>query len=155
MWDSLFGIANAWAMLCWAVLVLAPRTPLAQTAVFYAGAGLLCLVYAVLLVLLLTGALDADGAGDGGASLTSIAGVRAIFASDGGVVVGWVHYLAFDLFTGLWIARDADNKCFSQVVQAPVLLLTFLFGPAGLLAWMAIREKRARKGAKSSIRIKR
>lgn len=156
MWDSLFAIANGWALLCWAVLVLAPRTPLAQSAVFYAGAGLLCLTYAVLLALLLTGALDSGATGEGGGtSFTTIADVRALFASDGGVVVGWVHYLAFDLFTGMWIARDADQKGFPRLVQAPVLLLTFMAGPAGLLLWMAIRERRARKGAISSIRIKR
>jgi hypothetical protein len=156
MWDSLFSVANLWAMLCWAVLVLAPRTPLTQTLVFYAGAGLLCLTYAVLLGLLLAGAVDPGGAaGGGGASFTTIAGVRALFATDGGVTVGWVHYLAFDLFTGMWIARDADQKQFSRWVQAPVLLLTFMAGPAGLLLWLAIREKRARKGAVSSVKIRR
>ena len=75
---------------------------------------------------------------------SSIGGVRAFFASDGGVVIGWTHYLAFDLFTGLWIARDADNKGFSRVVQAPFLLVTLLVGPIGLFAWLMMRERRAR-----------
>ena len=80
--------------------------------------------------------------------LGSIEGVRSIFASDGGVTVGWIHYLAFDLFVGLWIARDADAKGFSRLVQAPVLLATFLAGPLGLLVWLGIREKRARAGGR-------
>lgn len=74
----------------------------------------------------------------------SIEGVRAIFASDAGVTIGWIHYLAFDLFVGLWIARDADAKGFSRFVQAPVLLATFLAGPLGLVVWLLLREKRAR-----------
>jgi len=63
---------------------------------------------------------------------TTIAGIRAIFATDGGVVTGWTHYLALDLFTGLWIAEDADRRGINRFVQAPILLLTFLAGPAGL-----------------------
>lgn len=149
MWNSLFGIANIWAMIFWAIMVLLPRKPLALSAVFYAGVGLLCLAYALLLGLLLGGVVAPGATGEGAASgFTSIEGVRGIFMSDGGVTVGWIHYLAFDMFVGLWIARDADQKQFSRLVQAPVLLLTFMAGPAGLLVWMAIREKRARKGAR-------
>lgn len=150
MWDSLFGLANIWAMVCWAALILLPRGAFVQSAVFYAGIGLLCLAYAVLLVLVTGGIVDAAPVDGGGqASFTTIEGVRGIFMSDGGVTVGWIHYLALDLFAGLWIAKDADQKSFSRLVQAPVLLLTFVAGPAGLLLWLVIREKRARKGARS------
>ena len=150
MWDSLFGIANVWAMACWAGLILLPRGPFVQSAIFYAGVGLLCLAYAVLLVLVTGGFVDAAPVeGGGAASFTTIEGVRGIFMSDGGVTVGWIHYLALDLFAGLWIAKDADQKSFSRIVQAPVLLLTLVAGPAGLLVWLIIRERRARKGARS------
>lgn len=151
MWDSLFGLANIWAMICWAALILGPRNALVQSAIFYAGIGLLCLAYAVLLVLVTGGFVDAGPVEGGGqAGFTSIEGVRGIFMSAGGVTVGWIHYLALDLFAGLWIAKDADQKDFSRLVQAPVLLLTFLAGPAGLLLWLVIREKRARKGARGT-----
>ena len=65
------------------------------------------------------------------------------------MVIGWIHYLAFDLFIGLWIARDADAKQFSRILQAVVLLLVLLAGPAGLLLWLVIREKAARRAARS------
>ena len=61
------------------------------------------------------------------------------------MVIGWTHYLAFDLFTGLWIARDADAKQFSRVLQAPFLLATFIAGPVGLLSWLVARERAARR----------
>lgn len=151
MWDSLFGLANLWALVCWTALILAPRGAFVQSAIFYAGIGLLCLAYSVLLGLVLGGAVSphpAGGAAETG--FTSIEGVRAIFMSDGGVTIGWIHYLALDLFAGLWIAKDADQKGFSRFVQAPVLLLTFVAGPAGLLLWLFIREGRARKGARKT-----
>ena len=58
----------------------------------------------------------------------------------GGVTVGWTHYLAFDLFIGIWIARDADAKGFARWIQAPILFATFMAGPVGLLVWLIVRE---------------
>jgi hypothetical protein len=108
----------------------------------YIGVGLLCLVYVVGLGGILSGLLPA---GDGGADFSSIEGVRKIFASDAGVTIGWTHYLAFDLFVGIWIARDADAKGVSRFLQAPILLATFLAGPLGLLVWLIVREPVARR----------
>jgi len=62
-------------------------------------------------------------------------------------VLGWTHYLAFDLFIGQWIARDADNKGFNRLVQLPFLFLTLMAGPIGLLLWLVVRERRARAQA--------
>lgn len=143
-WPLIFGLANLLALLCWLVLIAAPRGEVIKALIFYGGIGLLCLAYGVLLVLLLTGAIDAGGAG-GAIDFTSIAGVRSIFASDAGATVGWIHYLALDLFAGMWIARDADAKGFSRLWQAPVLVLTFMAGPLGLLVWLVIREPAARR----------
>src|SRR3546814_20256112 len=82
---------------------------------------------------------------------TSLAGVMALFATKGGMVVGWVHYLAFDLFAGMWIARDADQKSFSRVVQFPFLVLKLMAGPVGLLAWLIVRARRARALARTRL----
>jgi hypothetical protein len=146
-WETLFGIANIWAMIWWAGLILAPRWPALLSGALFAGTGLLCLAYTVLLGLIVSGSVDPVG-GSGGADFTTLAGVQAIFASQGGAVVGWVHYLAFDLFVGVWIARDADAKKFSRLLQAPILLATFLAGPLGLFVWLAIRERRARQAGR-------
>ncbi|MBX7541062.1 ABA4-like family protein [Qipengyuania sphaerica] len=144
MWETAFGVANLLALVMWAALILLPRWPALMAAILYLGIGLLCLAYALGLVGILTGTLDPVGGGEAGMDFGSIEGVRSIFASDGGVTVGWIHYLAFDLFVGLWIARDADAKGFSRFVQAPVLLATFLAGPLGLFVWLVVRERRAR-----------
>jgi len=59
--------------------------------------------------------------------------------ADGGLVAGWIHYLAFDLFVGLWIATEADKAGISRWLQAPILVATFMFGPIGLLLFFATR----------------
>ncbi len=148
-WDTAFQLANGWALLMWIVLIVLPRGAFLQATVFYAGVGLLCLAYILTMGLVLGGAVNpvpVDGPGQPG-SFMSIVGVRVLFVSDGGIVIGWIHYLALDLFAGFWIAKDADNKRFSRFIQAPVLLLTFIAGPAGLLLWFLIRERRARAAA--------
>ena len=145
MWAALFNLANGLAILGWLLLAAGPRKPLVHSAILYLGVALLCLIYAAVFAVVLSGAVDpARVAGAGQPGFSSIAGVRALFASDGGVVIGWTHYLAFDLFTGLWIARDADNKQFGRLVQLPFLFATFMAGPVGLLSWLIVRERRAR-----------
>lgn len=149
MWQTLFTVTNLIALLAWIALILAPRRPLVLTLILYAGVGLLCLIYSVLLISLLLGWLDPVR--DAAAPLAldySVRGLRAFFMSDGGIVIGWTHYLALDLFTGLWIARDGDGKRISRLVQAPVLLATFLAGPFGLLIWLVLREPAARRSSK-------
>ncbi len=148
MWAALFTVTNMLAIIGWLLLAAGPRQPLVHSAILYLGVALLCLTYAVVFALVLSGAVDpVRVAGAGPMGFSSIAGVRGLFASDGGVVIGWTHYLAFDLFTGLWIARDADHKQFGRLIQLPFLFATFMAGPVGLLAWLMVRERRARTRA--------
>lgn len=146
-WDTLFLLANYWAFAAWIALAFLPRDPKVLALILYAGVFMLCLAYAVMIGGFLTGAIDPGG--PGGGDFTTLAGVMKLFDSPGGATLGWVHYLAFDLFTGMWIARDADQKGFSRVAQFPFLLLTLLVGPVGLLAWLIVRDRRARKQAKA------
>ena len=149
-WDAFFGLTNMIALVAWILLILGPRGPTAAAIILYVGVGLLCLAYAVMFGLLFGGLVDparvAGASGQG--SFTSIEGIRALFMSDGGIVLGWTHYLAFDLFVGQWIAKDADHKGFARWVQAPVLLATCIAGPIGLFMWLLVRERRARKVAR-------
>jgi hypothetical protein len=150
-WDFLFGFTNAVALMGWVMLAALPRGPKSMALVMYGGVAMLCLVYAVMFVLLFGNLVDPGRvAGASAANLAdySVAGIRALFASDGGIVIGWTHYLAFDLFVGLWIAKDADHKGFSRPVQLPFLFATLMAGPIGLLAWLVTREARARRAAR-------
>jgi hypothetical protein len=142
-WPALFSFVNLLAMIAWVALILLPRWPTLLAALLYGGIGLLCLIYAASLIGVVSGVIPNPGGG--GADFTTIEGVRAIFASDAGVTIGWTHYLAFDLFVGLWIARDGDAKDISRFVQAPILLATFMAGPLGLFIWLLVREPAARK----------
>lgn len=140
-WSAAFAAVNLLALAAWAALILLPNRARLIPVLRWGVVGALCLFYASALLWALT-----VGFGEAGppASFTTIEGVRAIFATDGGVTVGWAHYLAFDLFVGLWIAERADAAGVSRLVQVPILLLTFVAGPAGLLIWLIVAASRRR-----------
>ena len=146
-WDLIFSLANAVALAGWILLAVLPRRPLVLSTVLYLGVGLLCLVYFLLFIVSIGGLVDPHrlpGTPEPNLLDYSIAGRRPLFLSDGGIVIGWTHYLAFDLFAGLWIARDADAKGIGRLVQLPFLFMTLMAGPIGLLAWLSFRGIRSR-----------
>lgn len=140
-WPFAFAATNLLALTAWVALILPPRRDRVVPVLRWGVVGALCLFYTGALIWALT-----VGFGEGGppASFTTLEGVRAVFATDGGVTVGWTHYLAFDLFVGLWIAERADEAGVSRLLQAPILLLTFVAGPAGLLVWLIVAAVRRR-----------
>ena len=146
-WSALFTLTSVVALLGWAMLAFLRRSRTVNSIIMYACVGLLCLAYAAMFVALFGSLADparVAGAPEPDLSDYSVEGIRALFMSDGGIVLGWTHYLAFDLFVGLWIARDADAKGFSRLIQLPILFFTLMAGPIGLLLWLVIRERQAR-----------
>ena len=130
--DALFGAASGLAMLGWIALAVSPaRARWAGPARRFAGRVvplLLAVVYVVLFA--------RNGMADGGYG--SLAEVRQLFAVPELLTAGWLHYLAFDLFVGAWIAERSAELGLPHLALLPLLVLTFLFGPAGLLAFMVL-----------------
>lgn len=123
--DALFDHAGTIAFCGWAILVLAPRRW-----------ALLNAIPAVVLPAVLSGlyaaiVLQHFAAADGG--YDSLAAVKTLLSGDWLLLAGWVHFLAFDLFAGAWMAQRMDEAGINRVLQAPVLLLILFFGPAGFL----------------------
>lgn len=126
-----FSLAGAIAMAGWFALLILPRWPLFAKLIRFGIVGLLSVAYSVLIMVYF---FRIEGGGFG-----SIGEVRQLFLSDGGLLAGWIHYLAFDLFVGLWIAERADRAGLGRLLQVPILLATFMFGPVGLLMFYATR----------------
>ena len=61
--------------------------------------------------------------------------VAALLSTPAGAAIAWAHFLAFDLFVGRWIYLDGRERQLSAWVLSPILLLTLLLGPLGLLAY--------------------
>ena len=69
----------------------------------------------------------------------SLNGVMELFTDKTAVTAGWVHYLAFDLLTGIWIKKNAQKYNIHHLILIPCLLLTFMLGPIGLLLYLLVR----------------
>lgn len=123
--ESIFSVANTTALVSWVVLILLPRALVLRRLVQVLAVGGLCVAYAVLIQLVF---FSVQGGG-----FSSLAAVQRLFAVPEVALAGWIHYLAFDLFVGLWIAQRADAMGLSRWLQAPLLVVTFMFGPIGLM----------------------
>ena len=151
-WDMIFGFANAWALLGWVILAFAPKRARVVPLVFFEGSVFLACLYAGLIIPLMAGLISDGGPiGRPAADLTSLAGVMALFDSPGGATIGWIHYLAFDLFVGTWIARNADAHKISRWLQAPILFCTLMAGPIGLLLYLLLRQLKGEKPENAAV----
>lgn len=135
LFETLFAAVTITALLSWLALILLPRWRLLTAGLQWGTVLGLAVLYTTLIVVFFT----RNEAG----SILSLAGVQSLFQSIIGALAGWVHYLALDLFVGLWVARRADQIGLSRLAQAPVLLLTMVFAPIGLLVFHAILAGKA------------
>ena len=139
--EALFRLGNMTAMIGWAVLIFLPRRfPLLLAVPKFAIPSLLALAYGGLL---LTKFFPGGGGG-----YSSIEQVSPLFSVKEVLVAGWLHYLAFDLFVGVWIAERSDEARIPRIIQAVFLIATFMFGPVGLLLYLVTRGSLAAMGAR-------
>ena len=130
--DSVFQTCNTIAILAWIVLlILSPYWSGFDKFLIGIVITLFALVYAWLIFL----SLGFDDFGKFG----SLNGVMELFTDKTAVTAGWVHYLAFDLLTGIWIKKNAQKYNIHHLIIVPCLLLTFMLGPLGLLLYLLIR----------------
>jgi hypothetical protein len=128
--EAWFSLAGVIAMIGWVILIFGPRRwPLLSAFPAYVFPVVLSLGYAILI-------LRHFGTAEGG--YNTLADVAKLISNDHVLLAGWVHYLAFDLFIGAWISRRADDASISRVIQAPILVTTFMFGPFGLLLFLMV-----------------
>lgn len=138
----LFGYANTFALLGWLVLIagiVLNREWLRDKLAGLYWPVTLSVGYGIFLYF---------GFGQSGGGFDSLPAVRKLFSNDWALLAGWVHYLAFDLFVGAWIAGEAERSGISRWFLIPVLPLTFLFGPVGFLLFQIFKLAFG-KGAKS------
>lgn len=69
----------------------------------------------------------------------TLEGVAALLSSEAGATIGWVHFLAFDLFVGRWAYLDSQKQHISAWLMAPVLFFTLMLGPIGFLLYLLLK----------------
>ncbi len=140
--EILFSICSSVATIGWVLLIFLPRKHWSSTMV--AGRVIPLLLAAIYLFLIVMH----WGARTGG--FGSLNEVAKLFSNPFLLLAGWIHYLAFDLYIGAWEVRDAIENEVPHWLVVPCLVLTFLFGPIGLLSYFGVRTmgKRIRTSTK-------
>jgi Domain of unknown function (DUF4281) len=138
--EAIFGVMNLTVLPFWLAMILAPRWRGTQQLMARPW-GVLApvLAYLVLVVPRLPEILPV-------VARPELPSVAALLGTPAGATIAWAHFLAFDLFVGRWIYLDAQkhqDRRLSAWVLSPILLLTLLLGPLGLLSYgltLAVRR---------------
>lgn len=130
--SKVYKIVNLIAIVPWAFLIFFPywsKTQLVTKSYYFiAGFGIIYSYY------ILKGTLSKPTG-----NFFSLEGLERLFRNKYLLLAGWIHYLAFDLFVGIWIWKDALQNSVSVLVLVPSLLFTLLFGPFGFLLYYILR----------------
>lgn len=139
--EPVFGLANLWVLPFWALMIFLPGWggtrrlmagvwPVAVLAVAYAG--------------LLLAQVGAPGGADllAGLASPSAAGIAVLLGNPAGAAIGWIHFLAFDLFVGRWAYLDSRERQMPVWLASPALGFIFLAGPLGFLLYLLARTSR-------------
>jgi hypothetical protein len=130
--EFLFELTFLVAAPFWALMVLLPRWSWTARIV---RSPLIVLppviLYAVLVLPALDDVLPA-------VANPTLPGIRELFATATGAAAVWAHVIAFDLFVGRWIWLDSRERGIPAWIISPLLILTILLAPLGLLLYLAI-----------------
>ena len=135
--EQLFQFSNALALSGWLLLLIVPYWKWT----FRITTGVMITLLSSLYVVLLFSSLKISDF----QSFSTLEGLRGLFNSGGAVLVGWIHYLAFDMMVGQYIVSNAIKNGVNRYILIPCLLLTFMAGPAGLLLYFIIRTIHTRR----------
>jgi hypothetical protein len=131
--DNIFQTCSAIAMAGWLVLlIISPFWSSFDKFLIGIIITLLAIVYAWLIFQVFTPG-DFE-------KFSSLNGVMELFTDKTAVTAGWIHYLAIDLLTGIWIKKNAQKYNIHHLILIPCLLLAFMLGPIGLLLYLLVRS---------------
>lgn len=129
--DQVFQFCSTIVLPAWLLLMIAPGWKWTSRVVVSITVTILGLCY----LYYIAGALKMEDL----ESFSSLQGIMDLFNSPEAVLAGWIHYLAFDLMVGWFIAFDSQRKGINRFLIIPCLLFSFMMGPVGLLLYLLLR----------------
>lgn len=127
-----FSLANILVLPMWVLMIFLPKW---RPTGFLIDNKIIPIVLSGIYVFYILQVLIANGMMDFG----SLKSVMELFTIENAALAGWIHYLAFDLLIGMWMIDQNKDLNLHQVLMAPCLFLTFMFGPLGFLLFMVLK----------------
>lgn len=135
-YETLYSAINLAVMPAWLLLALLPKSDITKKLVH---SGVYPVVFGAFYLVLWVRALAFGESAEGGGFAT-LETIMIAFSHPNVTLMGWAHYLVFDLFVGAWIGRDAAARGVNHFLVIPCLAFAFLAGPIGLLLYLLIRQ---------------
>jgi hypothetical protein len=131
--DTLFSLANLYILPFWLLMIFLPHWRVTRRIVGSLWVVIpLAVLYAVLILPGLAVLLP-------GLANPALANIAALLGTPAGATIGWIHFLAFDLFVGRWAYLDSRERGLSAWLASPALFFILMVGPLGLLLYLAAR----------------
>ena len=130
-----FKSATYLAVSCWMLLIVFPGFTYSNQYIILIIVASLATLYGYLLFF----RKNHDDTIYSKGNFSTLQGVSNLFLNPKVVLIGWIHYLAFDLMVGLYIKQEATTLGMSHWLQIPCFILTLVFGPLGLLLFFILR----------------
>jgi hypothetical protein len=138
-WETVYSGLNGLAIIGWLALAFAPFS---RNTLLWTARGIALLLALAYLYMLFFTTVSVKGGGFG-----TLAAVQALFTMPPNVMLGWTHYLAFDLFIGSWEVEDSGRRGVPHWLVLPCLVATLMVGPVGLLLYFVARTFARRRQA--------
>lgn len=132
--ETLFLILNNLVAIVWILMIFAPKWKVTQAIISTFSVVLILSVTYSILIISSFGTLDFM-------DFTSLQGIMNLLQhSDAwGSSALWYHFLAFDLFVGTWILKDAQKLSIPHFLIIPCLFFTFMLGPLGFVLYQLVK----------------
>ena len=133
MLDQLFSLSSLLVMPFWFLMIVLPfwRWTARIIASPWISVGP-ALLYAIVVIPILPEVWV-------GVSNPTLAGIATLLSTPAGAMLGWVHFLAFDLFVARWAYLDSRERRISAWLVSPTLFLVLMLGPLGFLLYLGLR----------------
>lgn len=132
MTTLLFNLCNSLILLAWGTIIFFPKQKLSNVLMDYPWVPLGLSVFYLYFIIISGGLMEVD--------FSSLEGIVSLFkkATAESAAAGWLHYLAFDFWVGVWIVKHSRKLEISHKIIVFPMLFTFMLGPTGILVYSFI-----------------
>jgi hypothetical protein len=130
---NVFSLSSLLVMPFWLLMIAVPRARfterLLRSPLVAVGAALL---YAILVLPRIATVLPL-------VARPELATIAPLLGTPEGATIGWVHFLAFDLFVGRWVYLDGRARNVPVLAGSATLFFVLMLGPIGYLLHLGAR----------------
>ncbi len=130
--NLVFSLSSLLVMPFWFLMIFLPRWKYTKT--------IIASPYIIVPAALLYAILILPNIGSTFAQLANpnLAGISKLLGSSSGATIGWVHFLAFDLFVGRYAYLESQKRNLNPILMGLVLFSILMYGPFGILIFLGV-----------------